>query len=234
MKPQWVCRVCGYNMIGKMPDVCPFCGEPHSVFMSWQEAEATYKVNEVRVNQYVTQLMSVPRLGLEHAAYVVQTRAGPLWVDSPSALNRDLAPVEHIFFTHPDFMGASNQYCELWSSQVHLHCLDSVNPLIEQFPIDDRFESDFVHEELQAFHIGGHTPGFTIYVYDKVLFVCDYAFPPDQSMQLNPYSPAEEIRVRGERIKAIGLQREVETVCGYNYVVDFATWLPHFERALHA
>ena len=23
VKPQWVCRVCGYNMIGRRPDVCP-------------------------------------------------------------------------------------------------------------------------------------------------------------------------------------------------------------------
>ena len=40
MKAQWVCRVCGHNMIGRRPDVCPFCGEPHDVFLTWQEAEA--------------------------------------------------------------------------------------------------------------------------------------------------------------------------------------------------
>lgn len=232
MKPQWVCRVCGYNMIGKMPDVCPFCGEPHSVFMTWQEAEAAHRVTEIKVNQYVTQLMSVPRLGLEHATYRLETRNGPLWIDSPSALNRDLTPVKHIFFTHPDFMGACNQYRELWCAKIHLHRLDSVNPLITQFPIDDRFESDFVHEDLLAFHIGGHTPGFTIYLYEKVLFVCDYAFPADQSMQLNPYSPTEEIRSRGNRIWEISQEREVDTVCGYNYVTNFHDWLPHFERAL--
>ena len=22
---QWVCTTCGYNMIGNMPDLCPFC-----------------------------------------------------------------------------------------------------------------------------------------------------------------------------------------------------------------
>lgn len=219
-------------MIGKMPDVCPFCGEPYSFFITWQEAEAAYRVTEVRVNQYVTQLMSVPRLGLEHAAYRVETQSGPLWIDSPSVLNRDLAPVAHIFFTHPVFLGASNQYRDLWSAEVHLHTLDAANPLIDQFPIDHRFETDFDHQGLQVFHIGGHTPGFSIYLYQAVLFVCDYAFPPDQSMQLNPYSPANEIRQSGERIREIGLQHNPQIVCGYNYVTDFASWLPHFELAL--
>ena len=60
----------------------------------------------------------------------VQTRSGPIWLDSPSALNQDLAPVEHIFFTHPDFMGACNQYREIWSAEVHLHRLDAANPLV--------------------------------------------------------------------------------------------------------
>ena len=77
MKAQWVCRVCGYNMIGKRPDVCPFCGEPHSVFLTWQEAEAAYRVTATRVNDHVTRLMSVPRLGLEHAAYRVETGTVP-------------------------------------------------------------------------------------------------------------------------------------------------------------
>ena len=184
-------------MIGKMPQVCPFCGEPHSVFMTWQEAEATYKVTETRVNQFVTQLMCVPRLSLEHAAYRVETASGPVWIDSPSALNRDVAPVERLFFTHPDFMGASNQYRELWSSQVHLHRLDALNPLIADFPVDDTFDTDFSYADLHAFHIGGHTPGFTIYRHRQVLFVCDYVFPPDKSMRLNPHSPGAEIRARG-------------------------------------
>jgi len=232
MKAQWVCRVCGYNMIGKRPDICPFCGEPHSVFMTWQETKAAYKVTEIRVNQYVTQLMSVPRLGIEHAAYRVETRSGPLWIDSPSAFNLDLSPVKHIFFTHPDFMGASNQYRESWSAKTHLHELDCANPLISEFPVDDKFESDFVYEDLSAFHIGGHTPGFTIYLHENVLFVCDYVFPPDQFMQFNPYSPVEEIQIRAKRIMTICRERQIDTVCGHNYVVDFSEWLPHFERTL--
>ena len=36
---QWVCLQCGYNMIGTMPEVCPFCGAYHDQFMPWNEAE---------------------------------------------------------------------------------------------------------------------------------------------------------------------------------------------------
>jgi hydroxyacylglutathione hydrolase len=35
---QWVCTTCGYNMMGEMPDVCPFCGATHDKFVTWDEA----------------------------------------------------------------------------------------------------------------------------------------------------------------------------------------------------
>jgi hydroxyacylglutathione hydrolase len=47
-----------------------------------------------RINDYVTQLLSVPRLGLEHAAYRIETMDAAVWIDCPSGLNRDLASVE--------------------------------------------------------------------------------------------------------------------------------------------
>ena len=31
---QWVCLKCGYNMIGEMPDICPFCGATFARFPS--------------------------------------------------------------------------------------------------------------------------------------------------------------------------------------------------------
>ncbi|WP_202972062.1 rubrerythrin family protein [Moorena producens] len=110
---QWVCTVCGYNMIGEMPDVCPFCRARHDKFLTWDEAEQTYRVTPHEINNYVTQLISVPRLGIEHAAYRIETDSGAVWIDCPSAFNRDLEPVEAIYFTHRDFMGASNQYRDL-------------------------------------------------------------------------------------------------------------------------
>ena len=116
---QWVCRVCGYNMIGERPGVCPFCGARHEEFLTSEETEQLYSVTQSAVADGVTQLMSVPRLGLEHAAYRIETDLGPVWIDSPSAFNRDIEPVDAILFTHKDFMGASNQYRELWGAGVH-------------------------------------------------------------------------------------------------------------------
>lgn len=66
---QWVCLQCGYNMIGEMPDICPFCGARHDRFMAWDQAEKTYRVTSHAVNNVVSQLLSAPKLGLEHAAY---------------------------------------------------------------------------------------------------------------------------------------------------------------------
>ncbi|TCV71169.1 hypothetical protein EDE11_1631, partial [Methylomonas methanica] len=104
---QWVCLQCGYNMIGEMPDLCPFCGARHDQFMAWDAAEKTYHVTTRAVTDAVSQLLSVPKLGLEHAAYRIETGDSAVWIDSPSAFNRNLAPVQSILFTHHHFLGAS-------------------------------------------------------------------------------------------------------------------------------
>ena len=144
------------------------------------------------VTDTVTQLRSVPRLGIEHAAYRIETAAGPVWVDCPSAFNRDLDPVSDIYFTHKDFLGASNQYRALWNATVHLHEAETRHPLVARFPVDDAFMTDFAVDGLEAFHIGGHTPGWTAYLFGEVLFACDYAFPPGERMRLNPFGPQDE------------------------------------------
>lgn len=233
---QWVCVVCGYNMIGEMPDVCPFCGARHDQFVTWEEAERTYRVTPNRVNDRITQLLSVPRLGIEHAAYRIETGEVAVWVDCPSAFNRDLDPVEAIYFTHKDFMGACNQYRALWGARVCIHARDAEHPLAKPFPVDRAFTGGFEEGGLRAFHIGGHTAGFTMYVFDGVLFACDYAFPPGPEMHLNPYGPKDETRAGAERVRAL-MDAEagaLHTVCGYNYVADFAEWRRDFERALNA
>ena len=229
---QWVCTVCGYNMIGEMPDICPFCGARHDKFLTWEKAEHTYRVAPHRVNDYVTQLLSVPRLGLEHAAYRLETDDGAVWIDCPSAFNPDLKPVEAIYFTHKDFLGASNQYRELWGAKVYLHLLDAEHPLAKPFPVDKQFNGDFTEHGIEAFHIGGHTPGFTMYIYGKVLFICDYAFPPGSRMQLNPFGPQDETRDLAARILEVISERSLETVCGYNFVTEFDGWHEDFKRLL--
>ena len=229
---QWVCVPCGYNMIGEMPEVCPFCGARHDRFVSWDVGEETYRVAETPVADGVAQLRSRPRLGLEHACYRVETAGGPVWIDCPSAFNRTLDPVGHIFFTHKDFMGASNQYRAQWNAKVHIHAAETANPLAAMFPVDDAFTGDFTSHGLEAFHIGGHTEGFTVYLYGDILFACDYAFPPNGAMRLNPYGDSAGIARKGRRLLAIVRERTPRLVAGYNYVADGAEWLALFEGAL--
>ncbi|MDD1609791.1 MAG: MBL fold metallo-hydrolase [Methylococcaceae bacterium] len=229
---QWVCLQCGYNMIGEMPDICPFCGARHDRFMTWDETEKTYRVTSHPVNDFVDQLLSVPKLGLEHAAYRVETEAGAVWIDSPSAFNRELAPVNAILFTHHHFMGASNQYRHIWNAQVWLYDLDAKQPLAALFDIDQRFTDDFVAYGIEAYHIGGHTQGFTFYIYRDVLFICDYVFMTDNGMLFNPYGPELETRQHAQRIVEIVKNKSLKTVCGYNYITNFADWLVGLEHLI--
>jgi len=230
---QWVCLQCGYNMIGEMPDVCPFCGAQHDRFLPWDAVENNYRVTTHAVNDVVSQLLSVPTLGLEHAAYRVETGEGPVWIDSPSAFNRDLAPVKAILFTHHHFLGASNQYRRLWHSEVWLHDLDAQHRLSALFDIDRRFADDFSAFGIEAYHTGGHTPGFTFYIHRDALFICDYVFLVKGVLYFNPYGPEQETIKRAQRIHDIVKSKSLKTVCGYNYVADFADWLPLFEDLLH-
>ena len=231
---QWVCVPCGFNMIGAMPDICPFCGARHDQFVTWEEAERSYHVTSERVNGRVTQLRSIPRLGIEHAAYRVETDAGAVWIDCPSAFNRDLDPVSAIYFTHKDFLGASNQYRSEWNAEVCLHEADAALPLVASFPIDRRFTGDFTERGIEAVHIGGHSPGFTIYIFEDVLFACDFAFPPGPTMRLNPFGPKSATREGAKRLYQIVRGRTLATVCGYNYVAPFEAWTQDFARAIAA
>jgi len=229
---QWVCLPCGYNMIGEMPEVCPFCGARHDRFLSWEVAETTYRVTQRPVTPRVTQLHSVPRLGIEHAAYRIETGAGAVWIDCPSAFNRDLAPVTDIYFTHKDFLGASNQYRALWGARVHLNRAETSHPLVAAFPVDDAFESDFAENGIEAVHIGGHTPGWTAYLFEEVLFACDYAFPPGDHMRLNPFGEKAATREQAGRLLDLVDARKPTIVAGYNYVADAAGWRRDLEGAI--
>ncbi len=229
---QWVCKTCGYNMVGEMPDVCPFCGVSHEKFITWQEAERFYRVTPKRVSTRITQLISIPRLGYEHAAYRIETDEGNVLIDCPSAYNRDLEPVEAIYFTHNHFMGASNQYRQLWNAKVHLHAKEAEHPLVEKFPVDRKFTDSFKERGLEAFHIGGHTPGFTIYIFKEVLFICDYVFSLGPKMQFNPFGPKAETRDGAVKIIEAIAAKDLKTVCGFNYISDFSPWFDAFKGLL--
>jgi hypothetical protein len=215
-------------MVDECPDVCPLCGARPDNFVTSEQAEQDYRVTPKRVTDEVSQLLSVPALGLEHAAYRIETDQGPVWIDSPSVFNRDLDPVDAIIFTHRDFLGASNLYRELWGAEIHLHQLELAHRFAKGRVIDRPFKSDFARGSLEAFHIDGHTPGFTVYIHRNLLFVCDFVFMAGKRMRFNPYSG--DMITAATRILEVIEGRELDKVCGYNYVAEYPEWRAELRR----
>ncbi|MBS93371.1 MAG: MBL fold metallo-hydrolase [Chromatiales bacterium] len=229
-KKQWVCTVCGYNMIGKRPARCPFCSSLHKDFVDSGAASRHYCVTPKAVTDTVTQLKCVPRLGLGHAAYRIDADGGSVLIDCPSAFNRDLDPVDSIMFTHKDFIGAANQYREAWQAEVWLHEADAELSEVAEHSVDHRFTGTVEKFGVEGVHIGGHSPGFTVYLWQEVLFIGDYVYPPGAAMKLNPHGPLAATRDGAGRLVDVATSRLLTTVCGYNYVTDFATWQSAFMR----
>ena len=226
---QYICLVCGFNMIGFHPDRCPFCGAASNRFITAEECSARYKVVGTPVNDKVTRLNSHPPLGLEHAAYRIETGSGPCWVDCPSSFDGSINGAETILFTHHHFLGASNLYRELFAAEVHIHRNDSVHDICRPFPFDVTFEGNFIHNGIEAYHVDGHTPGFTFYIFEDLLFICDYVFMDDDGMKYNPFGPAGQTVAGGGRIREYLEGRQLSTVCGYDYVIGYDDWKRRFE-----
>ncbi len=227
-REQYVCLVCGFNMIGFHPDRCPFCGAARKRFITAEECSARYNVVPTSVNKKVTRLNSHPPLGLEHAAYHIETDGGSCWIDCPSSFDSSLKRAETILFTHHHFLGASNLYRELFGAKVQIHRDDSVHEICRPFTFDAPFEKNFVHHGIEAFHIDGHTPGFTFYIFEDVLLVCDYVFLDGEDMKYNPFGPAGQTVAGGNRLGEILKGRKLSTVCGYNYVIGYDDWSRRF------
>jgi hypothetical protein len=64
---------CGFNMVGYHPDFCPFCAASKEKLITSEECSARHKVIGTPVSGKITRLNSVPALGLEHAAYRIET-----------------------------------------------------------------------------------------------------------------------------------------------------------------
>ncbi len=229
---QYVCLVCGYNMIGPHPERCPFCGATSEHFITAAECSARFRVESTPVTDGVTCLRSIPELGLEHSAYRVEAGKRSFWIDCPSSFNPGLPPPNSILFTHHHFLGASNLYREAFGAKVYIHRLDSTHEISRPFTFDTLFEDDFKAGTLEAFHIDGHTPGFTFYIFKDVLFVCDYVFMKDGEMRFNPFGPADRTRAGGERMRGIVNGRGLKMVCGFNYFMGFDEWLGMFNRLM--
>lgn len=231
-KEQYVCTVCGYNMVGYHPDFCPFCGVPKEKFITSEECSEKFKVKGTPINKKITRLNSVPALGLEHAAYRIDTDGKIFWIDCPSCFDKSLKPTSIITFTHHHFLGASNQYRDYFQSKMWIHKLDSAHSICQAFTFDVTFQKNFVERGIEAFHIGGHTPGFTLYLFEDILLICDYVFLKEGGMGFNPYGPQRETRECASKIDKILQGRKISKVCGYNYVVDYRDWKERFSYLL--
>jgi glyoxylase-like metal-dependent hydrolase (beta-lactamase superfamily II) len=180
------------------------------------------------VSDKVLCLNSVPKLGLEHSAYRIETGNKSFWIDSPSCFDRSLLPVDVIMFTHHHFLGASNQYRQIFSSRVLIHKLDSEHKMSREFTFDEIFDEDFSEYGIEAFHVDGHTPGFTFYIFEDILFICDYVHIYRDEMIFNPFGPREKTEQGGSRIREILEKRDIKTVCGFNYVRSYSYWIEKF------
>lgn len=229
---QHVCLVCGYNMVGYLPDCCPFCGASCSQFITATECSNRFKVIATPVNDTVTRLSSVPPLGLEHAAYRIKTDTRVVWIDCPSTFDPTLETPHTITFTHHHFLGASNLYKESRVSRLSIHRQDSTFDLCRGYSFDKLFEDDHEISGIQAYHIAGHTPGFTCYIYEETLFICDYVFYDTETMIYNPYGLRNKTEDGGRKLMEIIRKKQLTKVCGYNYVADFADWIEQFNKLL--
>ena len=225
LDPQHVCTSCGYNIIGPAPQTCPFCGGAANQFLTDADCSARYAVDATAVAPGIERLSSVPRLGLEHTAYRVETADAAFMIDCPSSFDRNLPPVDVIAFTHKDFLGASNQYREHFGAEVWLHEKDTTHPLAQPFPFDRRFAGDFAERGIEAKHIGGHSPGFTVYLVGETLFPCDLVSYGGARKRLNPHGAGARAARDGARILQAWLEgRRITRVCDLRYVTDYEEW----------
>lgn len=231
-KQHYVCLICGYNMVGYYPDACPFCGASHAKFITAAECSNRFKVITTPVSDTISCLNSVPALGLEHAAYRVDTGTSVVWVDCPSTFDSTLDAADIITFTHHHFLGASHLYQDFFKSRLRIHQADSVFNLSRGYTFDQMFTDDHEINGIQAHHIDGHTPGFSCYLYGDTLFVCDYVFCGADRMKYNPFGPRNKTKEGGKKLMKIVKGRQISRVCGYNYILNFPDWLKAFDQLL--
>lgn len=227
-----LCTACGYNMIGKQLTACPFCGAAASHFLAADEASRRFHIQRTTVNDKVTRLDSRPRLGLEHAAYEVATDDGPTWIDCPAVFDPRLAPPKRTLFTHKDFLGASPLYRDVHGTALWLNAADASLAIAAHHPIDERPAGDFMAAGISGWHIPGHSPGYTVYVFGNTLFAGDLVFFRSANMRVNPFGKAgREIDAARHLQERLG-SKDFAVVCGWNYVAPYARWRAAFDAML--
>ena len=108
-----------------------------------------------------------------------------------------------------------------------IHEADSHHDLCRGFVFDDLFSGSFCDSGLHAVHLGGHTPGFTCYFFDELLFICDYVMKKQGKLVINPFGPGDATRNGLTRLIALIPEHPVTTVCGVDYVMDYSSWEKH-------
>ncbi|MFX1379087.1 MAG: rubredoxin-like domain-containing protein [Promethearchaeota archaeon] len=232
LKNQYVCLNCGYNMVNFYPDACPLCGFSKKHFITAEEASRKYRILSTEVNDKVIRLNSYPNIGLEHSAYCINIEGKRIWIDCPSIFSKELEPMDKIIFTHNHFLGAANLYRNYFTAFIWIHKKDSEHMLAAHHPFDKKFEQDFKLMGIEAFHINGHTPGFTFYIFEKTLFICDYMILRDQKFILNPYGPFNLTKEGAQKLIILIKNKELDEVCGVNYVMDYEKWREKFLKLI--
>jgi len=231
---QYVCKVCGFNIIGHYPPNCPFCGASKDNFITAEDCSRDYNVVKTKVSENVLRLNSFPSLGLEHTAYCIKTRNQIIWIDCPSTFSENIERMDKILFTHHHFLGASNIYRGYFTSFVWINQNDSENLLANRHSFDKKFYDDFNLSGIEAYHIDGHTKGFTFYIFENILFICDYVFLSGERMRFNPYGNTQNTKLGGLKLSKIIESKDLVKVCGYNYVVDYSEWKKKLDMLINA
>lgn len=230
---QYVCTVCGYNIIENLPDNCPFCGTSKEHFISARFCSKNYKIIENKITDRVFSLKTLPKLGFDHLSYCIRTDNQRIWIDCPSTFQDNLDRMDKILLTHNHFLGASNLYRSYYTAFIWIQQLDADNFLSQNYAFDKKFSENFKLNGIEAFHINGHTQGFTIYIFQDILFISDYIILTNDGMQLNPYGPNKETIHGAFKIKQIIENKDITKICGYNYVIDYLYWEKKFEDLLN-
>jgi hypothetical protein len=232
LQKQFVCKKCGYNMIGHYYKSCPFCGASNRNFITAEECSHNHNIVSSSITDRVSRLNTYPPLGLEHSAYSIEIDNKRIWIDCPSTFSKDLEPMDKILFTHHHFLGASNLYREYYTAFIWIHKKDSEHLISSKHPFDKKFTQNFNLSGIEAIHIGGHTHGFTIYTFEEILFICDYLIPLDENLILNPYGSIHYIKEGAKKINKFVENGEISIVCGFNYVLDFHFWKKQLDNLL--
>ncbi|MFX1310877.1 MAG: MBL fold metallo-hydrolase [Promethearchaeota archaeon] len=221
-------------MVNFYPKSCPFCGASNDNFISAEEGSRNYEILSTEVNEKVIRLTSSPNIGLEHSAYCITVEGKNIWIDCPSIFSKDLEPMDKIIFTHNHFLGASNLYRSYYTAFIWIQKADSEHFIASNYPFDKKFEQNFKLMGIEAFHIDGHTPGFTFYIFEKTLFICDYLVLRDQRFILNPYGPIQPTMGGAMKLRDLIKNRELDEVCGVNYVMDYPKWKKRFLKLMNS